>query len=32
MLKKILFISDHGDPLAPLGSEQAGDKTIMLNN
>ena len=24
MLKKILFISDHGDPLAPLGSEQAG--------
>lgn len=22
--KKILFISDHGDPLAPLGSEQAG--------
>ncbi len=24
MLKNILFISDHGDPLAPLGSEQAG--------
>ncbi|MEK5067549.1 glycosyltransferase [Sporosarcina sp. FSL K6-1508] len=24
MHKKILFISDHGDPLAPLGSEQAG--------
>lgn len=24
MQKKILFISDHGDPLAPLGSEQAG--------
>ncbi|MFS0574618.1 glycosyltransferase [Sporosarcina sp. 179-K 3D1 HS] len=24
MRKRILFISDHGDPLAPLGSEQAG--------
>lgn len=24
MVRKILFISDHGDPLAPLGSEQAG--------
>lgn len=24
MHKKILFISDHGDPLAPLGGEQAG--------
>lgn len=24
MQKTILFISDHGDPLAPLGSEQAG--------
>ncbi|WP_313237760.1 glycosyltransferase [Sporosarcina ureae] len=24
MIRKILFISDHGDPLAPLGSEQAG--------
>ena len=24
MFKRILFISDHGDPLAPLGSEQAG--------
>ncbi|WP_144511016.1 glycosyltransferase [Bacillus sp. FJAT-22090] len=24
MNKNILFISDHGDPLAPLGSEQAG--------
>ena len=24
MYKNILFISDHGDPLAPLGSEQAG--------
>lgn len=24
MQKNILFISDHGDPLAPLGSEQAG--------
>lgn len=23
-LKRILFISDHGDPLEPLGSEQAG--------
>ncbi|MGX9135536.1 glycosyltransferase [Rummeliibacillus sp. JY-2-4R] len=23
-VKKILFISDHGDPLAPLGSKQAG--------
>lgn len=23
-LKKILFISEHGDPLAPLGSKQAG--------
>jgi len=22
--KKVLFISDHGDPLAPLGSKQAG--------
>lgn len=24
MQKKIVFISDHGDPLAPLGGEQAG--------
>lgn len=24
MKKKIVFISDHGDPLAPLGGEQAG--------
>lgn len=24
MFKRILFISDHGDPLAPLGGEQAG--------
>ncbi len=24
MKRKILFISDHGDPLEPLGSEQAG--------
>jgi len=24
LFKRILFISDHGDPLAPLGSEQAG--------
>lgn len=24
MNKNVLFISDHGDPLAPLGSEQAG--------
>ncbi|MCG7343778.1 glycosyltransferase [Sporosarcina sp. ACRSL] len=24
MKKKILFISDHGDPLAPLGGEQSG--------
>ncbi|PID01953.1 glycosyltransferase [Sporosarcina sp. P7] len=24
MVRKVLFISDHGDPLAPLGSEQAG--------
>lgn len=24
MKQRILFISDHGDPLAPLGSEQAG--------
>ncbi|GKV65011.1 MULTISPECIES: glycosyltransferase [Sporosarcina] len=24
MYRKILFISDHGDPLEPLGSEQAG--------
>ena len=24
MKKKLLFISDHGDPLAPLGGEQAG--------
>ncbi|ARK26199.1 glycosyl transferase family 1 [Sporosarcina sp. P37] len=23
-MRKILFISDHGDPLAPLGSQQAG--------
>ena len=24
VLRKVLFISDHGDPLAPLGSKQAG--------
>lgn len=39
VMKKILFISEHGDPLAPLGSKQAGGQnnyvkqlTLALDN
>lgn len=30
--KKLLFISDHGDPLIPLGSKQAGGQNNYVKN
>ncbi|EGQ26117.1 glycosyl transferase [Sporosarcina newyorkensis 2681] len=32
MKRKILFISDHGDPLEPLGSEQAGGQNNYVKH